>query len=103
MISEPVYSRRKQTKTFEFKNKTNLNFDEWIKKNANEWWVVQKNWICDNGGNCLIDYIGKYEKINECFTKICKICKINTNHKLAHTNSSQHKHYSLYYSKKQNN
>jgi hypothetical protein len=56
----------------------------------------QLNWICNQKGQVMADYIGRYENLQEDFNVICNKIGIPQK-KLLHTNSTTHKHYSEYY------
>ena len=55
------------------------------------------DWITDEKGNILVDYIGKFENLQEEFNVICKMLKIPPLD-LPHTNnSSSTESYQKYY------
>ncbi|MCK4530856.1 MAG: sulfotransferase family 2 domain-containing protein [Candidatus Marinimicrobia bacterium] len=56
----------------------------------------QSVWVCDDEGNLLVDYIGRFESLQEDLDRISKEIGIPFK-PLAHTNSSLHKHYQDYY------
>ena len=83
-----------------------LDFKSWCF--SGEWFPAQ-NWSCKNktqGGQIGflqndnfeidIDYIGKFENLQEDFNNICDQIGIE-NKKLPHHNKSKHKHYTKYY------
>lgn len=49
-----------------------------------------------NGGNCLVDKIYKFEKLQEAINDICTLNNY-TQYELPHTNTSNHSHYTEYY------
>lgn len=56
----------------------------------------QYDFIYDKNGNCLIDFIGRFENLQEDFNVVCEkigIPRLN----LPHLNKSNHKHYTEYY------
>jgi hypothetical protein len=57
--------------------------------------VPQYKFLCDNNYNILVDFIGKYEKLEEDFSVIAN--KININTKLNKYNESKHRFYKKYY------
>jgi len=59
----------------------------------------QNEWICDDHGTILLDYIGRFENFQEDFTDICKRRKIPVR-KLHQTNKSQSMNYTSYYNER---
>lgn len=77
---------------YQFKNK--MSFCEFVKFSKD----LQYNYLFDNKTNkCLVDFVGKFENLNEDFKKICKIIKINNQKNLPHINKTFHKKYTEYY------
>lgn len=56
----------------------------------------QWEWICDDNGNLIVDFVGKFEHLQADYNTVCDIIKIPRK-KLPHTNRSEHKPYTEYY------
>ena len=60
--------------------------------------LPQKKYITDEKGDLLVDFIGRYESLEEDWKKICENIDIKAD--LPHINTSSHRHYSFYYNEK---
>jgi hypothetical protein len=56
----------------------------------------QRDFLYDEEGNLLVDYVGKFENMEHDFAEVCKIIGIPPV-ELPHINKSDHKHYLEYY------
>jgi hypothetical protein len=104
MVSQYFYIKKKifYDKSFEefiidFKSTPN----DWGFKGKNfpvKYQPVQKKWICGDKGEVLMDFIGRFENLQEDFDTICD--KIDLpKRELPHRNSTNHNDYSEYYNK----
>ena len=87
-----------------------LDFNDWVKnrlgdlinQSENNIKMRQKHnleqykFIYDKLDNCLVDFIGRFENIQEDFDTVCEKIGI-PRQKLPHKNKSKHKHYTEYY------
>lgn len=83
-----------------------IPFREWVIKSYSEqdpffydnvrMFMPQVNWLRDDTGAIIVDYIGKFETIDHDFSIICNKLNISTQ-PLPHINGSDHLHYSHYY------
>jgi hypothetical protein len=55
----------------------------------------QLDYISDNDGNIIVDFVGRMERFKECWSDLCKMIKIN--YSAPHINKSEHDHYRSYY------
>lgn len=68
-------------------------FEEWLLLES--YVRPQTAYLSDSKGNLMIDYVGKYETIEDDFAFICKHLKVDA--ALPHHNRSQHDSYRTYY------
>lgn len=57
--------------------------------------VPQVDWITNQGGGLMVDFVGKFEQLDKDFSFICN--KIGVESRLQHINKSRHKPYWSYY------
>lgn len=58
--------------------------------------TTQKDMLADKDGNIIVDFVGRYENLNEDFAKVCQDIGIQDAH-LPHLNQTKKKHYTEYY------
>jgi len=57
----------------------------------------QSEMVVDDAGNLIVDFLGRYETLNQDFSHICR--KIGVDASLPHLNRSRHQDYRSYYNK----
>lgn len=72
------------------------DFNEYIYTRCGGFYSPQKDFIYSVSGDKLVDYIARFEKLEEDFDKICSIIGIK-GRKLPHVNISNSVHYREYY------
>jgi hypothetical protein len=78
--------------------KSMKNFDEYIRWRVKEDLHLQKEFFYDKDGNCMVDYIGKFENLEKDFNEVCR--RIGVNAKLPHSNKGKRRNdYRDYYTK----
>jgi len=95
ILREPTsstYSQVSQLGSFEA-------FIEWVIKTPAPYpkgiTKLQQQMLCDEEGNLLVDFVGRYETLHQDFELICQ--KLGIPEKLPHLNKSQHNDYRSYY------
>jgi len=76
-------------------NKMN-SFEDYLKWRVNGNYELQKDFIYDKMGNKLVDFVGKFENLQNDFDVICDEIKI-PRVALPHVNTSTHLYYKEYY------
>jgi len=72
------------------------SFDEYIVWRVSEGKVLQKDFVTDSEDTMIVDFVGRYENLNNDFLQVCKVLNINAS--LPHINKSSHMNYRSYYS-----
>lgn len=94
-----LYSFMKQTPShFQHDLIAPMTFDEYI-----EWRVIkdrklQKEFVVDENGQQIVDFIGRYERLSSDFQRVCKVLGLNAT--LPHMNASMRKDYRTYYNER---
>lgn len=89
-LQDPDHFQHELTKSFG-------SFDEYIRWRVDGNFVLQQDFICDDEGKVLVDFVGKFETLNEDFRRICHRLKIHPR-QLPHSNPSKRGSYKEYYS-----
>lgn len=71
------------------------SFSSYLKWRTDQGVELQKDFVTDQNGNLVVDFIGKYENLYEDFSEICKTIDIDVH--LPHKNPSKHHDYRNYY------
>lgn len=89
MLQTPEHFQHKLIKSMS-------GFDEYIRwRVAPENRVLQKSFVTDRFGSQIVDFVGRYENLEEDFRKVCE--RVNIIATLPHINKSVHKDYRSYY------
>ena len=75
-----------------------LTFEEYIDWRVNSDLRLQSEWIVDESGNSLVDFIGQFENLERDFAKVCERLEIEM--RLPHKNRSSHWAYRDYYNER---
>lgn len=85
----------------EYLSANQLTFSEWIKKITEhvpskhlEWSGIEM--VSDAGGNAKADFIGKFERLQEDFDKLCEVLEL-PRRELDHQNRTEREGYTEYY------
>lgn len=107
MVSQYFYIKRKKPKYRKSFEEFICDFDLCPEK-ANlrrkcvpiQYQPVQYPWITNENGDLMVDFVGRFENIEEDFNKVLKEINYKGNKKLSHLNRTKHEHYSNYYNEK---
>lgn len=101
--SNSTYSLKKPKKLIFYKFDSCEEFLEGFDKsklmNITKQLFLQYWWLQDKNGDVKLDYIGRFENLQNDFDYVCNKIGISSI-KLQHLNKSNHKHYSYYYNDK---
>ncbi|RMF91729.1 MAG: sulfotransferase, partial [Nitrospinota bacterium] len=76
-------------------------FEEYIRWRVREDRHLQKDFVTDEAGNLLVDFVGKYENLEQDFAQVC--ARIGIQAALPHLNQSGHRNYREYYNERTRN
>lgn len=75
-----------------------MNFEDYIDWRVNHDLKLQCERFMDDRGTSLVDFVGKFENLEEDFAKVCELLSIEE--RLPHKNRSKHEHYRDYYNER---
>lgn len=70
-------------------------FEEFLEWRIDNGVQLQKNFVTDDRGNIIVDYVGRFENLLDDFNNVCARIGITAN--LPHENQSNHVDYRTYY------
>ena len=73
-------------------------FEEYLEWRLFCGWAPQKMALTDTAGKLIVDFVGRFERLEEDFQTGCDRAGIHV--KLPHLNRTQHQHYRHYYSER---
>lgn len=71
------------------------SFPAFVHWHCHERRILQESFVCDDEGKQLVDFIGRYERLEEDFRQVCT--RIGIEAKLPHLNQSQRRPYPEYF------
>jgi hypothetical protein len=88
LLADKNHVLHERTKSFK-------NFDEYIRNRYQKSYASQKKFIYSKNGEKLVDYVARFENLEQDFNEICSIIGIQA--ELPHINISNNKDYREYY------
>jgi len=87
-------------KRYPEKRHAKMSFEDYLDDLDSDWTTSynQIDWLVDRSGKICLDFIGRFENLEEDFSKVCVALGIK-NDKLPHVNKSPHRSYRTYYDK----
>jgi Sulfotransferase family len=71
------------------------SFERYLEWRINEDRNLQKDFLVDESGALLIDFVGRYERLEADFELVCR--RLGVDCRLPRLNQTPHRHYSTYY------
>lgn len=96
MVSTYCYTRA-TPEHFEYQKVRNMPFSEFIRHVVAKKAQTQYQYLSDEKGCLLVDFVGKFECLNRDYIFVCK--KIKLSAPIGHLNGVNHKPYRSYYDK----
>lgn len=75
-----------------------MTFDEYIEWRVTEDRRLQKEFVVDENGKQIVDFIGRYEQLSQDFQYICYVVELDAT--LLHMNKSLRRDYRTYYNER---
>lgn len=94
-VSQYRYMMQKESHFQHEQVKAMSSFEDFLEWRLNDKLVLQKDFVTDNDGKLIVDFIGKYENLNQDFDTICS--KIGIDASLPYLNTSRDKTQSTSY------
>lgn len=74
------------------------SFEEYIEWRVREDRHLQSEFVTNEGGRIIVDFVGRFERLGEDFGHVCRVVGIDA--ELPHVNPSRHDDYRTYYSER---
>jgi hypothetical protein len=72
-----------------------MNFEDYLHWEIRRGKMSQHTYVCDRRGKLIVDFIGRFERLHEDFSKICERLQLRA--ELPKANASSHRDYREYY------
>jgi hypothetical protein len=72
-----------------------LSFEEYLSAQREDRSGRQASWLCDESGNLIVDFVGRFERLEDDFAQVCE--KVGVKGRLPHLNRSRRDTYRSYY------
>jgi chondroitin 4-sulfotransferase 11 len=84
-----------------------ISFDEWVIRSYGEkdplyydaprMFMPQVDWLADDSGAVMVDFVGRFERLHEDFAEVCR--RMGSDASLPHLKKSRHREYRELYTK----